>query len=146
MQIFHEAVVVDRLGEVRQKTLDEIFDALLAARHLEQLVVQSNIPIPVQFAFSKGFIEREPVRVLGIGERAVNVEYDCFNGHVVWLIHKVKNNSPQRHRDTEKIKNENPVRYGESLLPFLCVSVSLIKPLAIRLRLATAPAKSLVMW
>jgi len=29
---------------------------------------------------------------------------------------------------------------------FLCVSVSLIKQLAIRLRLAKAPAKSLVMW
>ena len=39
MQLLHEAFVIGRLAKIRQKTFDEILDAFLAARDLEQLAV-----------------------------------------------------------------------------------------------------------
>src|ERR1022692_5089171 len=81
MQVLDETVVVCGLCKGRQKALDKIIDALLATCHLEQLGVQCDIPVPRQMIFREGLVEGDAVRVLGIGQCAVHVKYDGFDGH-----------------------------------------------------------------
>jgi len=50
--------------------------------NLEQLVIQRDVPVPVQAAFCEGLVERFAVSVFGVGERAVDVENNGFDSHV----------------------------------------------------------------
>ena len=86
VQMFDEVVEVVRLGVTGQEIRDEILDALLAAGHLEQLVIQRDIPVPVQAVIGKGLVERLAVSVFGVGEGAVDVKYDGFDSHSVDLM------------------------------------------------------------
>ncbi len=62
-----------------------MLDALLAAGHLEQLVIQRYIPVPVEAVLCKGLVERFAVTVLGVGKGAVHVENNSFNSHKIQI-------------------------------------------------------------
>ena len=81
VEMLYEFLEIIGPGKAGQKTFDVVFDALLAAGHAEQLVVQRDIPVPVETVFGEGLVERLAVPVLGIGKRAVHVEYDGSDGH-----------------------------------------------------------------
>ena len=49
-------------------------EALLAAHHGEQLGVERRVPVPGQAELPEGAVERLPMQVLGLGQRAVDVE------------------------------------------------------------------------
>ena len=54
-------------------------DALLAAGDGEQLAVERLVPVPVEAGLAEGGIEGRAMAVaLGVGERAVDVENQCF--------------------------------------------------------------------
>ena len=58
--------------------VDEVADALLAARDLEQAGVERAIPRPGEAGLGEGLVERPAVRLLGLREGAVDVEDEGF--------------------------------------------------------------------
>ena len=58
--------------------LDEVADALLAARDLEQAGVERAVPRPGEPGLGEGLVERPAVRLLGLGEGAVDIEDEGF--------------------------------------------------------------------
>ena len=84
VQVFDEVVEIFRFVVAAEEIRDVVLDALLAAGHLEQFVIQRDIPLPGQIVISECLVEGDAVCVLGIGQRAVHVEYDGFDRHSVF--------------------------------------------------------------
>src|SRR4051812_30972221 len=53
---------------------DVVVDALLAAGDLEQLAIDGPGPFPFQMEAQERIVERLAVRLLGVGERSIDVE------------------------------------------------------------------------
>ena len=60
-------------------------DALLAAGGLEQLGIALAAPVPGDIFGDEGIVERLPVRLLGVGERSIDIEQKGANAHACAL-------------------------------------------------------------
>ena len=74
VHVFRLDLLAEALG------LQVVLHALLAARHLEQLVVVVHVPIEIVAEFLEGHVEGHAVTVaLGVDDHSVLVEKYCFD-------------------------------------------------------------------
>jgi hypothetical protein len=66
--------------DVGVRLLPVVLDALLAARDAEQFGVERLVPVPVHAQFGERLVERGTVRVLGVGQRAIDIENQGLQG------------------------------------------------------------------
>ena len=62
-------------GELQR--LDVMPDAFLAAGHFKQFFILFASPVPIKRHFHERGVKRLTMQLLGIGERAIDIEYQC---------------------------------------------------------------------
>ena len=94
------------------KGVNEVADALLAARDLEQAGVERAVPRPGETGLGEGLVERPAVRLLGLREGAVDVEDRASGGG--WRLTRsaapATPRSPRHSRAGRRWRSRRPAR------------------------------------
>jgi hypothetical protein len=81
MEAIDESVGFRCGGRADMHGLDIMAQPLLAAGHQQEIAVKRAVPLPIQSCFAEGGVEGMAMRLLGVRERAVDIEDEAAQRH-----------------------------------------------------------------